>query len=217
MDRGAKTARTNAAAKRPVARKSRASGAATTRDLETRLAEALEQQAATNEILQLMAASPGDVQPVLDAVAERAARLCKAPFARVLLGDGRRAARRWRTIRGRRRKPDVRRSGRDEANLDFRPRGARRRNRSPRRHRSAARHRILRRPGKREAHRMPRGACGAADARSWRVRRDLPVAPRARSLRSRPGRVGADVCPAGSDRHRQRAPVQRGGGPQSRP
>ncbi|MET0681808.1 MAG: GAF domain-containing protein [Casimicrobiaceae bacterium] len=88
MDRGAKTSRTNAAAKRSVARKSRAPGAATIRELETRLAEALEQQAATNEILRLMATSPGDVQPVLDAVAERAAHLCKAPFARVLLVDG---------------------------------------------------------------------------------------------------------------------------------
>jgi two-component system, NtrC family, sensor kinase len=35
-----------------------------------------------------MSDSPGDVQPVLDAVAERAAVLCEAPFARVLLIDG---------------------------------------------------------------------------------------------------------------------------------
>ena len=35
-----------------------------------------------------MAASPTDVQPVLDAVAEQAAHLCHAPFARVLLADG---------------------------------------------------------------------------------------------------------------------------------
>ena len=48
----------------------------------------LEQHAAISEILQVISASPSDVQPVLDAVAERAARLCAAPFARVLLIDG---------------------------------------------------------------------------------------------------------------------------------
>jgi GAF domain-containing protein len=56
--------------------------------LEQRLAEAVEQQAAINEILSVMSGSPGDVQPVLDAVAERAAHLCAAPFARVMLADG---------------------------------------------------------------------------------------------------------------------------------
>ncbi len=48
----------------------------------------MEQQAATSEILRVIGGSPADVQPVLDAVAERAARLCKAPYARVLLVDG---------------------------------------------------------------------------------------------------------------------------------
>jgi GAF domain-containing protein len=57
-------------------------------ELEARLAEALAQQTATSEILRVICASPTDVQPVLDAVAERAAHLCKAPFARVLLVDG---------------------------------------------------------------------------------------------------------------------------------
>jgi GAF domain-containing protein len=56
--------------------------------LEARLAAAREQQAATSEILRLMATSPGDVQPVLDAVALWAARLCKSPFARVIVREG---------------------------------------------------------------------------------------------------------------------------------
>jgi hypothetical protein len=42
-----------------------------TRDLEKRLAEALEQQAATSEILKIISSSPTDIQRSLDAVATR--------------------------------------------------------------------------------------------------------------------------------------------------
>ncbi len=52
------------------------------------LQSSLEQQTAISEILRVISSSPTDVQPVLDAVAERAAHLCGTPFARVFLIDG---------------------------------------------------------------------------------------------------------------------------------
>ncbi|HEX5864244.1 MAG TPA: GAF domain-containing protein, partial [Casimicrobiaceae bacterium] len=52
------------------------------------LKNSLDQQTAISEILRVISSSPTDVQPVLDAVAERAAYLCESPYARVLLVDG---------------------------------------------------------------------------------------------------------------------------------
>ena len=50
--------------------------------------EALERQTATSAILRVISESPTDVQPVLDAVAERAAVLCDAVHSSVFLLDG---------------------------------------------------------------------------------------------------------------------------------
>ena len=88
MGRGARPVKAKVEARSTVTRKARKVASATGLQLKQRLAEALEQHAAVSEILQVISASPSDVQPVLDAVAERAARLCQAPLARVMLVDG---------------------------------------------------------------------------------------------------------------------------------
>ena len=50
--------------------------------------ESLERQTATSEILRVIAASPTEVQPVLDAIAESAARVCGASDAHVYRVEG---------------------------------------------------------------------------------------------------------------------------------
>src|SRR5262245_2107080 len=95
MRRGAKPPKARIEAKLPVARKSPKDEDPGVRDLEKRLAEALEreaeardQQTATSEILRVISSSPTDVQPVFNAIANSAARLCEAFDASVLRVDG---------------------------------------------------------------------------------------------------------------------------------
>src|SRR6266508_2454646 len=52
------------------------------------LTEALEQQTATSEILGVIASSPTDIQPVLDAIADSAARGCNADDAAIRIVEG---------------------------------------------------------------------------------------------------------------------------------
>jgi signal transduction histidine kinase/putative methionine-R-sulfoxide reductase with GAF domain len=52
------------------------------------LTEALEQQTATGEILRVLSSSPTDVQPVFDAIAHEAMRLCGAGYSVVARYDG---------------------------------------------------------------------------------------------------------------------------------
>jgi signal transduction histidine kinase len=88
MRRGAKPAKAKVKARLPVARKSRKKAVSRERQLEKLLAEALEQQVATGEILRVISRSPTDVQPVFDAIAANVAQLCGAPDAIIRRVDG---------------------------------------------------------------------------------------------------------------------------------
>src|SRR5215472_2706068 len=102
MRRRTKPAKAKVQAKVPIARKPPKNGGARVRDLEKRLAEALQlktealtreaavlqQQTATSEILRVISSSPTDVQPVFDTMVRSAVRLCEGLVGAVLRFDG---------------------------------------------------------------------------------------------------------------------------------
>jgi signal transduction histidine kinase/putative methionine-R-sulfoxide reductase with GAF domain len=102
MGHRAKPAKPKVGPKRPLVRKASKDDGSKVRELEKRLAdaleqlqtnnhdltEALEQQTATSKILGLIRSARTDVTPVFDAIAENAARLCDAGTATVFRFDG---------------------------------------------------------------------------------------------------------------------------------
>src|SRR5262250_2197300 len=72
----------------PLGRTSATDDGARTRDLEKRLAESLEQQTATSEILGVIASSPANMQPVFETIVRNAVRLCNGVGAALFRTDG---------------------------------------------------------------------------------------------------------------------------------
>ena len=88
MERGTRPAKVGTEAKLALPRKSRKIEGSGGRQLAQRLAEALEQQAATSEILCVISNSATDTQPVFDAIVQSGSKLFPGALVSVALRYG---------------------------------------------------------------------------------------------------------------------------------
>src|SRR6266852_8304052 len=88
MRRGAKPGKAKVEARPLVVRKSPKNDVSARHELEQRLAESLEREKATSEILRVISQSPTQVQPIFDAIVRSGAALCHAPDVIISIADG---------------------------------------------------------------------------------------------------------------------------------
>src|SRR5215469_282417 len=88
MRRRARPSKANGKANLPGRRRASKNESAELRDLKKQLAEALERQTATAEILRVISNSPTDAQPVFEMIARSASQLCGSMYAIVTRFDG---------------------------------------------------------------------------------------------------------------------------------
>ena len=180
---------------------------AKTRDL----SEALTYQTGSSNILSVIASSPTDVGPVLQAIVESACELCDA-YDAIIASEGRRRARASRASRSDTDEPGAMAQS---PNFALRTRHRRPRASAPSRH-AFRRRRGISESDRRCRARWPSHHAECADAARRRKHwNDRASSHRSESVQRQTDRLAADLRRSGGDRHRQ-CPAVRGGAGEAR-